>query len=148
LFMQAFAEEVLSRDTLTSPSKMNSLVDETTPYVALDDDFGATDMLGLGRSMSAVRSSDITSFTVPTAGIGTEGGGQSVVYVDWDELDEVQQRFKDDDLADYQPEPYQAWVLHSKESFGTLRRFNAMCTVVGNTAQHEVGNGTRTSLPN
>lgn len=106
LFMQAFAEEVLSRDTLTSPSKINSLVDETTPYVALDDDFGATDMLGLGRSMSAVRSSDITSFTLPTAGIGTEGGGQSVVYVDWDELDEVQQRFKDDDLADYQPEPY------------------------------------------
>lgn len=38
--------------------------------------------------------------------IGTEGGGQSVVYVDWDELDNVQQRFKDDELADYQPEPY------------------------------------------
>lgn len=106
LFMQAFAEKVLSRDTLTSPSKMSTLVDETTPYVALDDDFGTTDMLGLGTSMSSVRSSDITSFTLPTNGIGTEGGGQSVVYVDWDELDNVQQRFKDDELADYQPEPY------------------------------------------
>src|SRR5699024_12270183 len=96
----------LSVDAVTSPVKINSLVDGCTPCVALDDDFAATAMVGLGRSMSAVRSSEITSFTLPTAGTGTEGGGQSVVYVDWDELDEVQQRFKDDDLADYQPEPY------------------------------------------
>ncbi len=106
LFMQAFAAEVLNRDTLTSPSKLSTLLDETTPYVALDDDFGSTDMLGLGTSMSSVRSSDITSFTLPTTGTGTEGGGQSVVYVDWDELEDVQQRFKDDELADYQPDPY------------------------------------------
>lgn len=34
-----------------------------------------------------------------------DSGGQSVVYVDWDELEEVQERFKNDDLADYQPDP-------------------------------------------
>lgn len=106
LFLKSFAGEVLNRDTMTSPSKMNDLIDGMTPYVALDDDFGATDMLGLGTSMSSVRAGDITSFTLPTAGIGTEGGGQSVVYVDWDELEDVQERFKNDDLADYQPEPY------------------------------------------
>lgn len=106
LFLKSFAGEVLNRDTMTSPSKMNDLIDGMTPYVALDDDFGATDMLGLGTSMSSVRSGDITSFTLPTAGIGTEGGGQSVVYVDWDELEDVQERFKNDELADYQPEPY------------------------------------------
>jgi len=106
LFLKSFAGEVLSRDTLTSPSKMNELLDATTPYVALDGDFGASKMLGLGTSMSSVRSSDITSFTLPTNGTGTEGGGQSVVYVDWDELENVQERFKNDDLADYQPDPY------------------------------------------
>lgn len=105
LFMKSMAGEVLSRDTLTNPGKLNDLVEATTPYVALDGDFGAGTMVGLGTSMSDVRASDITSFTLPTAGLGTEGGGQSVVYVDWDELEEVQERFKNDDLADYQPDP-------------------------------------------
>lgn len=103
--MRSMAGEILSRDTLTSPGKLNDLVDATTPYVALDGDFGAGTMVGLGTSMSSVRANDITSFTLPTAGLGTEGGGQSVVYVDWDELEEVQERFKNDDLADYQPDP-------------------------------------------
>lgn len=105
LFMRSMAGEILSRDTLTSPGKLNDLVDATTPYVALDGDFGTGTMVGLGTSMSSVRANDITSFTLPTAGLGTEGGGQSVVYVDWDELEEVQERFKNDDLADYQPDP-------------------------------------------
>jgi LCP family protein required for cell wall assembly len=105
LFMKSMAGEVLSRDTLTSPAKLNELVEATTPYVALDGDFGAGTMVGLGTSMSSVRASDITSFTLPTSGLGTEGGGQSVVYIDWDELEEVQERFKNDDLADYQPDP-------------------------------------------
>ena len=105
LFMRSMAGEILSRDTLTNPGKLNDLVEATTPYVALDGDFGAGTMVGLGTSMSSVRASDITSFTLPTAGLGTEGGGQSVVYVDWDELEEVQERFNNDDLADYQPDP-------------------------------------------
>ncbi|HJF13215.1 MAG TPA: LytR family transcriptional regulator, partial [Enteractinococcus helveticum] len=77
-----------------------------TPYVALDGDFGIGQMLGLGTSMSSVRAGDISSFTLPTTGTGREAGGQSVVYVDWDELEEVRERFKTDDLADYQPDPY------------------------------------------
>lgn len=105
LFMKSMAGEILSRDTLTNPGKLNDLVEATTPYVALDGDFGATTMLGLGSSMSSVRASDITSFTLPTAGLGTEGGGQSVVYIDWDELENVQERFKNDELADYHPDP-------------------------------------------
>lgn len=105
LFMKSMAGEVLSRDTLTSPGKLNDLVEATTPYVAMDGDFGVGTMVGMGTSMSSVRAGDITSFTLPTAGIGTEGGGQSVVYVDWDELEEVQERFKNDELADYQPDP-------------------------------------------
>ena len=105
LFMKSMAGEVLSRDTLTSPGKLNDLVEATTPYVALDGDFGVGTMVGMGTSMSSVRAGDITSFTMPTGGIGTEGGGQSVVYVDWDELEEVQERFKNDELADYQPDP-------------------------------------------
>ena len=106
LFLRSFAQEVLNRETLTSPSKMNELLETTTPYVALDGDFGVRQILGLGTSMSSVRAGNITSFTLPTTGIGTEGDGQSVVYIDWDELEEVRERFKNDELADYQPEPY------------------------------------------
>ena len=106
LFLRSFAQEVLTRDTMTNPAKMNELIETTTPYVALDGDFGISQMLGLGTSMSSVRAGDITSFTLPTTGTGREAGGQSVVYVDWDELEEVRERFKTDDLADYQPDPY------------------------------------------
>lgn len=106
LFLRSFAQEVLTRDTMTNPAKMNELIETTTPYVALDGDFGIGQMLGLGTSMSSVRAGDITSFTLPTTGTGREAGGQSVVYVDWDELEEVRERFKTDDLADYQPDPY------------------------------------------
>ena len=106
LFMKAFASEVLNRDTLTNPGKLTELLDATTPYVALDEEFGIGSMVGLGTSMASVRSGDIVSFTLPTTGTGTEGGGQSVVYVDWDELEEVRERFKNDELADYQPAPY------------------------------------------
>lgn len=106
LFLKSFAAQVLNRDTLTSPGKINELVDATTPYVALDSEFGVTSMIGLGTSMASVRADDISTFTLPTDGTGREGGGQSVVYVDWDELENVRERFANDDLADYQPAPY------------------------------------------
>src|SRR5699024_7644664 len=51
LFMKSMAGEVLSRDTLTNPGKLNELVEATTPYVALDGDFGAGTTVGLGPSM-------------------------------------------------------------------------------------------------
>ena len=106
LFMKSFASQVLNRDTLTNPSTLNQLLDATTPYIAMDADFGVTKMVGLGTSMASVRSGDITSFTMPTNGTGREGGGQSVVYVDWDELENVRERFANDELADYQPAAY------------------------------------------
>lgn len=105
LFMQAMAGQVLSRDTLTNPGKLSDLIGATTPYLALDSELGLTKMIQLGSSMSSVRSGDITSFTLPTTGTGREGD-QSVVHVDRDELENVRERFANDELADYEPAPY------------------------------------------
>lgn len=106
LFLQSMAGQVLSRETMTNPSRLSDLIGATTPYVALDNELGLTKMIQLGSSMSSTRASDISSFTMPTNGTGREGGGQSVVYVDWDELENVRTRFAEDDLVGYEPAAY------------------------------------------
>src|SRR5699024_8557420 len=106
LLLKAFADQALSGYSLKLHSNLNEVVDCTSEYEALGEEFAISSILGLGTSMTSVRSGDITSFTLPTTGTGRERGGQSVVYVDWDELENVRERFKNDDLADYQPAPY------------------------------------------
>lgn len=102
LFLKAVADKVLSRDVLTNPITLNSLLDSVVPYVARDSELTVNTMVELGTSMASIRSSDITSFTLPTNGTGSEGG-QSVVYINDAELPTLQQHFADDTLAGYNP---------------------------------------------
>lgn len=102
LFLKAVADKMLSRNVLTNPITLNSLLDSVVPYVARDSELTVNTMVDLGTSMSSLKSSDITSFTLPTNGTGSEGG-HSVVYVNSDELPTLQQHFADDTLASYDP---------------------------------------------
>lgn len=102
LFLKAVADKMLSRDVLTNPITLNSLLNSVVPYIARDSELTVNTMVELGTSMASVKSSDITSFTLPTSGTGDEGG-QSVVYVNDAELPTVQQHFADDTLAGYDP---------------------------------------------
>jgi len=102
LFLKAVADKMLSRDVLTNPITLNSLLDSVVPYVARDSELTVNTMVDLGTSMASLKSSDISSFTLPTNGTGSEGG-QSVVYVNSDELPTLQQHFADDTLASYDP---------------------------------------------
>ncbi|MDJ1370031.1 LCP family protein [Gulosibacter molinativorax] len=102
LYLKAVMSELISRDTLTNPGKLNDLLSSVTPYVATDSSLDGTAMFNLATSMTSIRTRDVNSFTLPTTGTGMEGD-QSVVYVDWDELETVREKFATDDLAGYHP---------------------------------------------
>ena len=102
VFLKAIMSQALSRGTLTNPVKLNDLLGATTPYIATDKGFDAGTIYGLATSLASVKDRDVTSFTLPTNGTGMIGD-QSVVLVNWDEVNVLRQKFADDQLAGYAP---------------------------------------------
>ncbi|MDN5557808.1 MAG: LCP family protein [Ruaniaceae bacterium] len=102
LFMKALISQVLSRDTLTSPTKIIDSVDAISPYLTVDDGLGVTTLVPLGMSMSSLRGGDVNTFTSPTLGTGMVGS-QSVVHPDWDRLAELAVLFREDAVGTWVP---------------------------------------------
>ncbi|KAB1641677.1 LCP family protein [Gulosibacter chungangensis] len=102
LFLKAAMSQLISRDTLTNPGKLNELLGAVTPYVATDSSLNGQAMFNLGTSMTSVRTRDVNNFTLPTDGTGMIGD-ESVVYVNWDELETLREKFATDDLTNYHP---------------------------------------------
>ncbi|TFB47803.1 LCP family protein [Cryobacterium tagatosivorans] len=102
-FIKAVLKTTLSAETLTDPGKISGLVGAVAPFLAVDEGLNSAYVAGLGVEMRDVRVGNVTFFTMPTKGTGTEGG-QSVVNIDWDKLALVQKAFQTDTLDLYQPE--------------------------------------------
>lgn len=101
-YLKALMSKVLRAETLTNPVTVSNLVGSISPYVALDSGFSSAYAVQLAFEMRNVRAGDVTFLTMPTLGTGREGN-QSVVRVDWDELAIVQEHFRADTLAEYEP---------------------------------------------
>lgn len=102
LFLKAVMSQTISRDTLTNPGKLNDLLGAVTPYVATDSSLNGQTMFNLGSQMTSIRTRDVRSFTMPTNGTGMIGN-ESVVYVNWDEMETLREKFAEDDLVKYNP---------------------------------------------
>ncbi len=102
LFLKAVISQTLSRGTLTDPVKLNNLLGAVTPYIAADATFTGNVMFDLATSMTSIRTRDVRSFTMPTNGTGMVGD-QSVVFVNWDEMEVLREKFATDDLVTYNP---------------------------------------------
>lgn len=81
-WIRAVLRDALSRDTLSSPSTLDSFLLATTSAVSLDAGFGASDLRDLAFEMRGLRGEDLTFLTVPTAGTGRSDDGQSIVLLD------------------------------------------------------------------
>ncbi|NLT26282.1 MAG: LCP family protein [Microbacteriaceae bacterium] len=99
-FLSAVLGGTLNRGTLTDPGKLLALTDAVTNHLATDEGVDQGFILGLAPELAGLRSSDVTTFTMPTFGTGMEGD-QSVVYVDTDRLPALRQAFDDDTLAEF-----------------------------------------------
>jgi LCP family protein required for cell wall assembly len=110
---QAFLRGVvdgLLRDGLADPGRVASFVSTTSRWVTVDAGLGPAETTRLGYELRGVRADDVSFFTLPTAGGGVRGGGQSVVLPDEAATSAVADAIADDDLrrwsdaADLTPE--------------------------------------------
>lgn len=81
-FLKSLAGRVSDTDVLANPLRLNAFLEAVTSAVSVDETVSAASLRSLAIQMRSVRPDDIVFMTVPTAGLGTEGGGQSVVYID------------------------------------------------------------------
>ena len=101
LFLKALMSKFLTAETLTNPVKISSLVDTVSPYVSVDKSLDAAAVGSLAVGLRNVRTSDVVSFTLPTAGIGASADGQSIVMRDDAAIAKVAEALRGDNLADF-----------------------------------------------
>ena len=101
IFIKAVMNKVLSRGTLTNPGKLSDVVNELSPFVAVDDTLDAAALGKLGISMAGIRSSDMHFFTLPNQGTGRSNDGQSIVLPDDAAIDELSTALKDDTVDEF-----------------------------------------------
>ncbi len=101
IFIKSVLAETLTVETLSNPVTISNLVGAIAPHLATDEGLDSGYVASLGFELRNVRVDDVDFFTMPTAGIGTERG-QSIVLVDWTELEEVRAAFKNDTLGEYE----------------------------------------------
>ena len=95
-------EQMMTRENLTNPERMANLLATVTPYLATSDTFSLPVALGLGPQLAQLDSTRIQSFTMPTLGTGMEGD-QSVVYVNWEGVEEIREAFDQDSMSTFEP---------------------------------------------
>lgn len=100
-YMKALLSTLVSRGTLTSPTKIQGAVEEISPYLTVDEGLTSSYMIKLLPSLRDLRPSNITFFTAPTAGVGTSSDGQSIIYLDWPRMETLAEAFQTDTLAEY-----------------------------------------------
>ncbi|MDN5585038.1 MAG: LCP family protein [Brevibacterium sp.] len=100
-FIRGLTNEIISADTLSNPKKIQNMVKDFSPYMYVDSGLDAQYISATAFAMRDVRPGDIEFFTSPTAGVGTSSDGQSIVNVDEEELEKVQDAFANDTLDDY-----------------------------------------------
>jgi hypothetical protein len=71
-----------------------------SPYFARDEALTADLIIRIGGSLRNVTSGDIMFFTMPNLGTGTRGG-QSVVVVDFGELEVIKGLLAEDRIHEY-----------------------------------------------
>ncbi len=96
LFVKSIISEVLNADTLTDPRKVYRVVDQMSPFVAVDQSLDAAAVGSLALSLRQVRGGDMEFFTLPNLGIGTSADGQSIVVKDDAAIAELREALQDD----------------------------------------------------
>ncbi|MBF4579641.1 LCP family protein [Frigoribacterium sp. VKM Ac-2530] len=102
---QAFLDGVLrtlvSRATLTDPTRVTGFLAATAPHVTVDADLDAGTLVALGAGLRGLRPDDVDFFTVPTAGTGTSADGQSIVLPDDAAISQLRDALRDDQVRGF-----------------------------------------------
>lgn len=96
--LRSLAGKTMTRSTFTNPKLLFEVLDSVTANLSVDEGWTAADMRNLGWSLRSVRQDDIAFTIVPLKSLGMEQG-QSVVYLDRPEGEDLWQAVRDDRLA-------------------------------------------------
>lgn len=100
-FIKAVVAKLLTPETLANPAKLSDVVNEISPYIAVDDSLGGAELGKLGLSLASGRGKDLHFFTLPTLGVGRSTDGQSIVLPDNDAIDELATALQDDTVDEF-----------------------------------------------
>lgn len=103
-FLRGLMEQLMTRENLTNPDRMADILAQVSPYMATSDTFSLPTVIELGPQLASLDSSDVRTFTMPTLGVGMEGS-QSVVYVNWDGVEEIRAAFDEESMTTFEPAP-------------------------------------------
>lgn len=101
LYVKALLGQILSKDTLTNPLKIQNIVSEFSPFVAVDDTLDATKVVDIASSMRNVGTSDMEFFTLPNKGPGRSADGQSIVIPDMDTINKFGEALQNDTVDEF-----------------------------------------------
>lgn len=101
LFIRGIMSELLSTRTFTNPAKLSRVVNEMSPYLSVDEEFGAMTLGSLALGMWQLRTDDVVFFTLPNLGVGTSPDGQSIVVKDDAAIEQISESFDQGTLGDY-----------------------------------------------
>ncbi|PWH06444.1 LytR family transcriptional regulator [Brachybacterium endophyticum] len=102
--LKAIAGKLISKDTLSSPTKMKNSVEALSPYLTTDDGLTTRQLVNLGLSNRNLRSSDLHFLAAPHGGPTTGAGGASVVSTDEKAMDGLRDALKNDSMEEYAAE--------------------------------------------
>ena len=101
-YVKGLAAKILDTNVIADSQRVKALFQALSPYFARDEALTADLIIRLGGSLRNVTSEDIMFFTMPHLGTGTRGG-QSVVVVDFDEVEVIKGLLAEDRVHEYVP---------------------------------------------
>lgn len=103
-FLRGMMSQLMTRENLTNPNRIADLFATISPYAATSDTFDLGTVIDLAPSLAGISGSQINTFTMPTLGTGMEGS-QSVVYVNWDGVEEIRAAFDEESMTTFEALP-------------------------------------------
>lgn len=101
VYLQGLLSKILSRDTLTSPSKVTDTFTALKPHLIVDQELDLPAAIGLGLELRNLDKKNISFFTSPTLGTGTSPDGQSIVLPDWEQMVPLREAIRAGTLDEY-----------------------------------------------
>ena len=99
-YVKGLAAKILDTNVIADSQRIKSLFQAVSPYFARDEALTADLIIRIGGSLRNVTSEDIMFFTMPNLGTGTRGG-QSVVVVDFEQVEVIKGLLQEDRIHDY-----------------------------------------------
>lgn len=113
-WIKAIMAKAFSQDVLTSPTKVNTLVQMLLAHSAVDDSLNFDTMAKLALGLRDLRPSGVNFMTAPVTGTGTSDDGQSIVLLNDDLLGGLMKAWREDDVAAFLEEHTEVQTLGSE----------------------------------